>query len=444
VRSKVLILIFSVFAAHLTAFSQPASATVPTAGLITDLRAGKSGSFSGSGSTWTDLSGNGNNAILQSTPTWSSTSGGRFALDGSDHFTLPAGMANFASGLTISAYVNFGNVGTWERIVDFGNGSQSNNFLFARFGSNNELTFEVYNGATSLGHCRIVNGILENTWATYAVTVDGTTCNIYRNGSAIFTSAYTALPQNISRSFNYIGRSNWGSDAYFDNGIAALAIYNRALGSAEIATLSAAQIDQVNPALTSSSTFSPAENQSIAASLSANESVSWSILSSTDSARFAINASTGQLTFLATPNFESPIDVGANNVYNLNVRMTDGGGNTSDVALTITVTDVLDTSAFTTFSVNNIATYRSAVTITAVVSVSSRVTFRARNIVIPGCKNKIAAGSGSSFSTTCSWRPSTRGDIRITATSTPVNLSISGAVAPVMNVRVGNRSGSRS
>lgn len=440
--AKIFTTLLCIIGTQLTVFSQPAQGTVPTSGLVIDLRAGKSASYSGSGSTWTDLSGNGNNATLQSTPTWSSTSGGRFTLDGTDHFTLPAGMANFTSGLTISAYVNFGNVGTWERIMDFGNGSTANNILFARFGNGSELTFEIYSGTTSLGHCRIANGILENTWATYAVTVNGSVCNIYRNGSSIHSAAYSGLPQNVSRSNNYIGRSNW-PDAYFDNGIAAFAMYNRALSASEIATLSAAQIDQVNPTLTSSTSFSAAENQSSAASLTANESVSWSILSSTDSTRFSINSSNGQLSFVSTPNFESPADVGSNNVYNLNVRMTDTGGNTTDVAITVTVTDVLDTSTFTSLTLSSAATFRSAVTITAVVSSSSKVTFRSRNIIIPGCKNKIATGSGSTFTATCSWRPSTRGDLRITATSTPINPAISGAVATPLNLWVGNRSGSR-
>ena len=440
--------VFSIFLALTILFSNllfvtsPSNASVPTSGLIVDLRAGKSASYSGSGSTWTDLSGNGNNATLQSSPTWASTSGGRFALDSTDHFTLPAGMANFTSGLTISAYVNFGNVGTWERIMDFGNGSTANNFLFARFGNSSDLTFEIYSGAASLGHCRATNGILENTWATYSVTVDGSWCTLYRNGSFILSTAYTGLPQNVSRSNNYIGRSNW-PDAYFDTGIAAFAMYNRALSSSEISTLSAAQIDQVNPTLTSSTSFSAAENQSAAASLTANESVTWSILSSTDSARFSINSSNGQLSFISAPNFESPADVGLNNVYNLNVRMTDTGGNTTDAAITITVTDVLDTSTFTSLSIAGAATYRSAVTITAVVSSSSKVTFRARSIIIPGCKNKIATGSGSTFTATCSWRPSTRGDSRITASSTPINPTISGAVATPVSVVVGNRSGSR-
>ena len=439
---------FSIFLALTILFSNllfvtsPSNASVPTSGLIVDLRAGKSASYSGSGSTWTDLSGNGNNATLQSSPTWASTSGGRFALDSTDHFTLPAGMANFTSGLTISAYVNFGNVGTWERIMDFGNGSTANNFLFARFGNSSDLTFEIYSGAASLGHCRATNGILENTWATYSVTVDGSWCTLYRNGSFILSTAYTGLPQNVSRSNNYIGRSNW-PDAYFDTGIAAFAMYNRALSSSEISTLSAAQIDQVNPTLTSSTSFSAAENQSAAASLTANESVTWSILSSTDSARFSINSSNGQLSFISAPNFESPADVGLNNVYNLNVRMTDTGGNTTDAAITITVTDDLDTSTFTSLSIAGAATYRSAVTITAVVSSSSKVTFRARSIIIPGCKNKIATGSGSTFTATCSWRPSTRGDSRITASSTPIHPTISGAVATPVSVVVGNRSGSR-
>lgn len=422
-------------------------ATLPSSGLIVDLRAGKSSSYSGSGSTWSDLSGGGNNATLQNTPTWSSTSGGRFALDGSDHFTLPAGMANFTSGLTISAYVNFGNVGSWERIMDFGNGMASNNIFFTRFGTTRDLIFGIYSGAASLGYCQATNGIIENTWATYAVTLSGTTgnilCTIFRDGTSIHSATYSAFPQNIPRSNNFIGKSNWGDDVFFDNGIAAFAMYNRALSTSEIASLSAAQIDQVNPSISSATSFSAAENQSSAASLTANESVSWSVLSSTDSARFSINSSNGQLTFISTPDFEAPVDVGLNNVYNLYVRMTDTSGNSTDAAITITVTDVVDTSSFNSLVLSGAATFRTTVQITANVTVTSRVSFRVNGKRIAGCNNRLTSGTSPNIIAVCDWKPARRGDLTLNATAAPTGAGISSATSNVVSIRVGNRTGTR-
>ena len=110
VKLRIFLVSLSVLiAGNVTSFSvQPAKATMPSGSLLVDLRANNSGSYGGSGSTWTDLSGNGLNATLQGSPTWSSTNGGQFAMDGTDHFTLPSGFANFTSGISISIRANFG------------------------------------------------------------------------------------------------------------------------------------------------------------------------------------------------------------------------------------------------------------------------------------------------------------------------------------------------
>jgi len=55
----------------------------------------------------------------------------------------------------------------------------------------------------------------------------------------------------------------------------------------------------------------------------------------------------------------------------------------------------------------------------------------------------VATGSGSSYSVTCSWKPSKRGAVVITATSTPTAGGITGATATPVSVVVGNRSGVR-
>src|SRR5205814_1471299 len=66
-------------------------------------------------------------------------------------------------------------------------------------------------------------------------------------------------------------------------------------------------------------------------------------LSGPDAARFAISAG-GVLTFVTAPDYESPADVGADNVYNVSVTVTDSGTpalSTSQV-LAVSVTPVND------------------------------------------------------------------------------------------------------
>ena len=63
-------------------------------------------------------------------------------------------------------------------------------------------------------------------------------------------------------------------------------------------------------------------------------------LTGTDSSLFNINSSTGAVTFKTAPNFNTPTDNGANNVYEINVIASDGSLNaTKAVAIAITQTN---------------------------------------------------------------------------------------------------------
>lgn len=62
-----------------------------------------------------------------------------------------------------------------------------------------------------------------------------------------------------------------------------------------------------------------------------------------DAARFTITGA-GALSFVASPDFEAPADAGANNVYDL-VLIASDGSLTSQIALTVTVTNQPDTAA---------------------------------------------------------------------------------------------------
>jgi len=93
-------------------------------------------------------------------------------------------------------------------------------------------------------------------------------------------------------------------------------------------------------------TFVVAENSTAVTTVTASDvdlqPLTFSISGGADAARFTIDAVTGVLAFAPAPNFEAPADVGANNVYDVTVQVSDGFGGTDTQALTITVTDVDD------------------------------------------------------------------------------------------------------
>ena len=206
--------------------------------------------------------------------------------------------------------------------------------------------------------------------------------------------------------------------------------------------------DNSVPSFTSSSDFSVTENiltSATAATIRVSESATVSISSGVDAARFNITRSetnTAIIKFNSSPNYESPADVGGNNIYELTLTATDSSGNAGTQSITITVTDVLDTSSFNSFALAGsvtTVTFRTSVTITANISVSSRVTFRGNGKALPGCISKATTGSGSSHSVTCSWRPSVRGIVTLSATSTPTAAGISGASSSPVSAAVERR-----
>jgi hypothetical protein len=204
--------------------------------------------------------------------------------------------------------------------------------------------------------------------------------------------------------------------------------------------------DNTAPTFPSAETFNTPENSTSVGIITTSESATITIFGGEDQAKFSISRtgdSSTALSFVSAPNFEAPTDVGSNNTYVVVFRAVDAASNAGYETVTVTVTDVVETSTFNSFALSGSATYRRAVTINANVSVSSRVTFRARNVIIAGCKNKVASGSGSSFSATCSWRPSARGAVVVTAIAVPISAGISSTSATPISVMVGNRSGNR-
>lgn len=221
----------------LVALTPIASAAISTNGLILHLDAGNSSSYPGSGTTWTDTSGSGFNGALTNGPTYSSTNGGYIGFDGSnDYVNIGNISTNFSSGFSTTFFANFGaSTQGWERVMDFGTAQANNNILVARNGNSDSFTLELYNGSGgSLGQCSAASAVSNNTWAHYGVTIDGTNCKIYKNGVLVSSVSYTALPTNITRTSNFIGRSNWTGDGYFDSGIGEISLYNRAISATEV------------------------------------------------------------------------------------------------------------------------------------------------------------------------------------------------------------------
>ena len=96
--------------------------------------------------------------------------------------------------------------------------------------------------------------------------------------------------------------------------------------------------------VTSTDAVSVPENQSVATTVTSTTvttPTAFSIISGDDRTLFNIHPTTGVLSFITTPDAEAAIDADANNIYVVDVRITDGQVNDIQT-LSVTVTDVND------------------------------------------------------------------------------------------------------
>ena len=220
------------------------SPRIVTENLVLCLDAANSKSYPGSGTAWTDLSGNGNTGTLTNGPTYSSANGGSIVLDGSNDYVL--GTINgsiFTGSFTQSAWIYKLNADQiWQGV--FTNSSPATNYTYLMTFGNGSVAAP-YNsvGANQVGIS--VSGIFldigthTNRWLYIVMTKTGSTLNIYcyKDGTLLQTSGTINWNGgNFATTNNYeIGR-HWagGSIVPLQGNISQASIYNRALTAAEV------------------------------------------------------------------------------------------------------------------------------------------------------------------------------------------------------------------
>lgn len=153
-------------------------------------------------------------------------------LKGSDSYlTLPPSVGNL-SEMTIAMWVNINNTNSWQRIFDFGNGTDQYFFLTPSNGS--EMRLVLKNG----GEEQILSTTKATTgWHYIAVTLAPEAVTLYVDGKATTSTSITLRPSDFHPKRNYIGRSQFIADPFFVGYIDDLRIYNYALSANEVETI---------------------------------------------------------------------------------------------------------------------------------------------------------------------------------------------------------------
>ena len=178
-----------------------------------------------------------------------------------------------------------------------------------------------------------------------------------------------------------------------------------------------------------------------ASDVDAGSSLSFSI-SGTDAADFAINSSSGVLTFASNPDFEAPADSNTNNTYIVIITVSDGA--LSDTQeLTVTITNANESASVNAPSVSGTVNKGIVTTITVTVNVAGKVRFFLGGKRITKCLARSTTGSYPSFSATCSWKPPVTGRQNLTARVIPTDNTFSTSTSTATSVWVVKRTTNR-
>ena len=228
------------------AYKRRPSMVAMNGGPVLCLDAGSKLSYPGSGTTWTDLSGNGNNGTLTNGPTFDSANGGSIVFDGSSTYINTTIKLFTTQQFTIYFWIKV-NLFTGTAC----SGAVSNS-LYSIFG-----TTAIYQGFTNTFSACVQTGANSNStgtvtqsnyptgvWHNYCAVYDGSqTGNAARlqlfinavNKTLTYDATVPSNPYNNNTNTR-VGFGPAGNYPYFNGSISNVNYYSRALSAAEIST----------------------------------------------------------------------------------------------------------------------------------------------------------------------------------------------------------------
>jgi hypothetical protein len=206
-------------------------------GLVLYLDAGNRKSYPGSGTTWFDKSGRGNNGTLTNGPTFNTGSLGSIVFDGTNDYVdcgnsptlnntlqISVSMWYRSNALPVSPFYTYCLMSSQQLTPPY-------NGIDVRGSSINTLSFAIaINNSESLVQ---LGNITVGQWINVVATYNGNFINGYRNGILVQSVSKTGSI-DVSTQSLWIGNNPSFTPRYYNGNIATTQIYNRALTSQEI------------------------------------------------------------------------------------------------------------------------------------------------------------------------------------------------------------------
>ena len=204
-------------------------------GALIYVDAGQSSSYSGSGTTWTDLSGNTNNGTLVNSPGFTSAGAASylsFSGTGAQYASTTAAKFNktyTGKTLVVAARMANSSFSSSQFRCLFGTNGGTRNFnTYMYFDGSN---FKLHYSANGVGGFSNNLSITTNQWFVIAVThTTGGLVTYYLNGVPVGTNTGITFAQYASNNGEFIALG----DNYWYGDINTCAVYGRTLSSDEI------------------------------------------------------------------------------------------------------------------------------------------------------------------------------------------------------------------
>jgi hypothetical protein len=209
-------------------------------GLVLYLDAGNRRSYPGSGTSWTDLTGNGNTGTLTNGPTFNSGNGGSIVFDGVNDFVTTG--KTFDSESPINGF--FADATARWSVSSWFQPDTSNATIGAIIsksgGTGTFATLIVWEAGTTLntrlrgGTILAITTSMNTAWHEVVLTWNGTTANAYYDGS--FVSTISVGTEALQSNLLGVGAAQIGGtpNTFMLGRTADLKVYNRPLTALEV------------------------------------------------------------------------------------------------------------------------------------------------------------------------------------------------------------------